>query len=453
MYLKLFLLFVYFNINLFAYEKYTDSRNVYFESVHFKAVAGVEYKDAAFVESIAVQCLDAAEHSWNKIVDEYGFLPPRNSMDSKINIYIANLNTYDFQNNSYVTISSSGAGVASYYDDGTPFFKISRTLTSDEIKVTIAHEFFHTVQYAYTNYGYFSDQKWRANIWWLEATAMLMEDEVYDDINDYIYWMNTFFRDTTQRIDTFDGSHEYSMVVFAKFIKEFFGMEFIKDVFSNLNYNSSYEYLDLIGALAYEQKGIDLKTVFGEFAKWVANAPLYFEEGILYPDVTKYNKDDVVNIEYGGIKVIENNNTGWSMTALSSIILDEQFDQVWTYSNNNWKTNVPNDIYDIIDITNSSEGYWKYSNNQNLAYTYLDLIDSVDFDDISFGWTLLSNKDDIVSLSNIQDTRIKSVWYFNDGRWYMYSSLYDRNHYIYENNNIEYLDTLMPHISYWIYKE
>jgi hypothetical protein len=45
----------------------------------------------------------------------------------------------------------------------------------DNLRVTVAHEFFHAVQYAYD---------WLEDIWFMEGTAAWIEDVVYDDIND-----------------------------------------------------------------------------------------------------------------------------------------------------------------------------------------------------------------------------------------------------------------------------
>ena len=59
-------------------------------------------------------------------------------------------------------------------------------INDNQIKVTISHEFFHTIQYAYFDETKIDYNKWEKAIWWLEATSVLMEDEVYNDVNDYL---------------------------------------------------------------------------------------------------------------------------------------------------------------------------------------------------------------------------------------------------------------------------
>ena len=54
------------------------------------------------------------------------------------------------------------------------------------IRVTVAHEFFHAIQYGYTNWD---DQ------WWEENTAVWMEDEVFDQINDYLHYLGAPYDD------------------------------------------------------------------------------------------------------------------------------------------------------------------------------------------------------------------------------------------------------------------
>ena len=69
------------------------------------------------------------------------------------------------------------------------------------------------------------------NIWWLEATSVLVEDEVYDDINDYINFLSPFFNASYRSFELKNGSHEYSMAIFAKFLIEYYEIELIKKKF------------------------------------------------------------------------------------------------------------------------------------------------------------------------------------------------------------------------------
>jgi hypothetical protein len=68
------------------------------------------------------------------------------------------------------------------------------------IRVTIAHEFFHAIQYAMARtikvkqiYGTFALSLDNLPIAWLEATAVLMEELAFDSINDYRQYVPDYF--------------------------------------------------------------------------------------------------------------------------------------------------------------------------------------------------------------------------------------------------------------------
>ena len=81
--------------------------------------------------------------------------------------------------------------IASDYND---FFDLPPNQDPDgsvagAIRVTVAHEFFHAIQYGYTNWD---DQ------WWEENTAVWMEDEVFDQINDYLHYLGATYNDINE---------------------------------------------------------------------------------------------------------------------------------------------------------------------------------------------------------------------------------------------------------------
>ncbi|MFK7987319.1 MAG: hypothetical protein AB8I08_14945 [Sandaracinaceae bacterium] len=79
---------------------------------------------------------------------------------------------------------------------------------------TVAHETFHTAQY------------WRyaarsvPDAWWVEASAMYVEDEIYDD-NDFLnYPANAFDRSVSRYgLDFVNDRHEYGLIAFFKALK------------------------------------------------------------------------------------------------------------------------------------------------------------------------------------------------------------------------------------------
>ncbi|MCI0329952.1 MAG: hypothetical protein L0196_03235 [candidate division Zixibacteria bacterium] len=63
---------------------------------------------------------------------------------------------------------------------------------SGAMRVTAAHEFFHAIQFAYTAFN-FETVGGQPKLYWQEATAVWMEDQVYNEINDYIQYLPFWF--------------------------------------------------------------------------------------------------------------------------------------------------------------------------------------------------------------------------------------------------------------------
>jgi len=142
------------------------------------------------------------------------------------------------------------------------------------LQVTAAHELFHSIQFGY-------DASEAA--WLREATAVWVEDEVYDDVNDYLRYVRPWFNDTDVPLTTSDGIHEYGSVVYFKFLSEKYGLNFTKDViertpaFSGLN------------AVAAALPNSSLADVFEEFTTANLFPAAYYEEGAIYPELTISN--------------------------------------------------------------------------------------------------------------------------------------------------------------------
>lgn len=82
------------------------------------------------------------------------------------------------------------------------------------LQVTIAHEFFHVVQFAYD----ITEDRWL-----LEATAAWVEDELYDDVNDNLqYLQRSPMRMPRVPMDTFGNSFHYGTWIFIRYLSERF---------------------------------------------------------------------------------------------------------------------------------------------------------------------------------------------------------------------------------------
>lgn len=106
--------------------------------------------------------------------------------------------------------------------DDLPYVSINSSMdwtglgTEDAWKITSAHEFFHAIQYSY--------DYWEES-WWMEASATWMEDEVYDEVNDYNYYLGEGQWPDYPEVSMVaaNGWHEYGEVIWVRYLSTFWG--------------------------------------------------------------------------------------------------------------------------------------------------------------------------------------------------------------------------------------
>ena len=142
-------------------------------------------------------------------------------------------------------------------------------------RATIAHEFFHTVQYAY-------DQK--DDLWFMESTATWMEDQVYDAVNDnrnYLPW-STLTRPWLH----LDGPNTiYGNWSFFQFLSERMGLGVVRSMWNRAANPDVYSMLAIRRELiarnttlairfpAYLAAGVFPGRSFDEGARWPQATP------------------------------------------------------------------------------------------------------------------------------------------------------------------------------------
>ena len=208
------------------------------------------------------------DSSYKKVVLEYGFKDPFDSV-STIDIYVGNI--------------PSGYYAFTYYDftidirnnyDGFPFGYDS--MPELAIRVTLAHEFFHLVQFLYdVDSRLFNEPhvSYAGFPYIYEASAVWMEDEVYPQINDYIQYLPTFYNNIDKSLLKSNNNVEYSRCLWVEFLEKTEGVDIIRKIWKNMENSSSlYNCMDstLMGV------GGNLLSSYSTFAKWC-----YFVGGIV----------------------------------------------------------------------------------------------------------------------------------------------------------------------------
>ncbi|MEQ9308010.1 MAG: T9SS type A sorting domain-containing protein [Balneolaceae bacterium] len=227
-----------------------------------------------YVEWIA----EAADSSHEQLVG-LGFTDFFTQKSMPYEIRVANSGAYGFTafpNAPYISIENDFVGFPENDDpEGDQ---------KGAVKVTVAHELKHVFQFVQNGWSGDPDR-------WLEMDATLYEEVVYDEVNDYYNYLNSFgngnlFRSPTTTL--IPGSYED--IVWALFFQERFGNTFWSEVWSRIESQApSITYLEAISEalseydVSYEEAIIE--NMIWHFASGRDNSPLSFgfDERLLYP--------------------------------------------------------------------------------------------------------------------------------------------------------------------------
>ena len=227
----------------------------------------------AYIQNLATYL----DQVWIKEIDDMGYVPP--TLDGSVDggfdlfdVYVLDINAYGYTSIAsklaYMVIHNDFIGFSSNYDpEGSQ---------KGNMKVTVAHEFFHAIQYEYNDWS---------SLWWEEMSAVWMEDEVFDDVDDYLRYLPDRLNNLHLSLD-YDLSNPayfvYGGVIWAKFLSETYGTDIIRHVFER----SSEIYL-------YPAKQATEDILLNNNADWsealaqfyIKNLTMDYEEGALYPTI------------------------------------------------------------------------------------------------------------------------------------------------------------------------
>ncbi len=167
---------------------------------------------------------------WAHEVGTLGYRPPKgdgasgnDGGDARFDVYLTNLG--DDGLFGYCTSDDPHLTNGYRYGDMSAYCVLDNDYQSSEfgyldpvlpLQVTAAHEFFHGVQFAY---DIFDDG------WLLEGTAVWIEDEVYDDVNDNLQFLasGSPLTNPTTPLDKNVPARWYGSWIFFRFVSEYFG--------------------------------------------------------------------------------------------------------------------------------------------------------------------------------------------------------------------------------------
>lgn len=175
----------------------------------------------------------AADSSYQKMVLELGYTDPIPDGET----YRIDFENMGFYGYTYPSSDPAGTSISVHHDFvGFPRNDWPGGIVEGALLATIAHEFKHAIQYA--------DNRWSGGVGdqdWLEMDATMMEETVYDDVNDYYNYLvsNSIFSSPAQATPV-----AYSHVTWMLYFAEQYGEPFWVDVWDEITLDRNLTMLD-----------------------------------------------------------------------------------------------------------------------------------------------------------------------------------------------------------------
>lgn len=269
------------------------------------------------------------DHVWDTEVTGMEYYPPPsdgdypdtvdNGGDGRYDIYILNLGGGVLGYTQGERFASSGP----YQNSATSYIVLDNDYTDPRhtqlqwLEVTSAHEFFHAIQMGYDGLEYESDAE-NVKPYWMEISAVWMEDMVYDQVNDYLLYLPEFFDYPWLSLKTYRSLadlHAYGSCVWAFYLQERFAdTTIIKEIWQRCGEVPGPNVLNPDGQSAIDKtlegRGLTFEEAFREFTVWNyftgnrARTQTYYSEGDRFPQVEidtvfHYNTDYPVHKSSG----------------------------------------------------------------------------------------------------------------------------------------------------------
>jgi len=271
---------------------YIDSVAYYFEKSYFYQVVELGYLSpipdnmgrGSDHYDIYIWDLGNSDNPNDDPYDQGGYYGLTSTSDNDIFTYQPFVRAY-----SYIIIDNDFSPNDSIRTKGgksSPAYKITGI---DALKITAAHEFQHAIQFMY-------GLSTPSNINIMEMCAVAMEFNLYPEIEDYIQYVSNIFKNLSQYPFGVDNSQTgYGFSIFAKYLKEKFGLGIFKDLWNNV-----LEGYEVFSALekAIEKFNTNFKDIWTEFLFWIYHTGNRAIEGKYFPNAKSLPEvkfDKVIN--------------------------------------------------------------------------------------------------------------------------------------------------------------
>jgi hypothetical protein len=162
-------------------------------------------------------------------------------------------------------------------------FEFPNTEPGRDLKVTIAHEYDHVLQYGYDAAAVERDR------WFAESSAVWMEDQAYNGIDDYLRYVKSWTKLWRAPL-TSDSIKEYGTAVWNQWLARHYGPAIVRDAWAAADRvrpagSGVAAYEAAIGAAGHSSFGRDFTRFAADTAEWRTGTG--FRESYLYPDLPR----------------------------------------------------------------------------------------------------------------------------------------------------------------------
>lgn len=222
---------------------------------------------------------------WVLQVEVFGYNPPPDDggVDGdEYDVYIVDLG----RGGAYGFTYPEGAGKTSpsYLeidnDYANPIYQQTKGL--DALRVTIAHEFHHAIQF-----GYYQGSD---SIWWQESTSTWMEEVAYPEVDDYLQYLPSFLGAPQRALNS--GSrvgadfHIYGTSIFSLFLDQRYGRHVNRLIWEEMG-RRGHARLENFNRMLLDIQPGGLSVALSQFAVWNYFTGVRFREGY-YAEGQKY---------------------------------------------------------------------------------------------------------------------------------------------------------------------
>lgn len=233
----------------------------------------------------------AAQRAYDLLNNQLGFDPPLSDQGvdgPEYDFYVNNRPNSEYGSTAWEFLDANGRAPSYSFVDND--FVGYNTTGIPALRVTVAHEYFHGVQLAYR---YRSE-----DTYFLEMSSTWFEDFAYDEVNDYYFYLRSFFNNPETSLSETDG---YEASVWLHYLVERTRTARIMlDLWKNVKLAPAIQSFKTV--LEGSPYAIPFTQAFSEFYTWCyftgarADTARYFEEGANYPPL-KFKRTVSVSLD------------------------------------------------------------------------------------------------------------------------------------------------------------